>query len=564
MNILDQTPRFNTDEALSICKRKYGIPGSLTSLPSERDQNFLLHTDTSDKFVLKIANAAEDIALIEAQNLAMAHLNQHGIICPQVIHNKSEKSISEIQSATGETHAVRLVSYLPGKPYGEVRRHSPELFSNLGKYLGQMDRTLTSFDHAAIQRDFHWDLANALDVVNEHQSLIINHELRDLINKFTNDFQKNALPLLPKLRKSAIHNDANDYNVIVGSGVDLYSRNQQIVGVIDFGDMVHSYTIAELAVATAYAVLDKPNPLEIAAFLVKGYHQENPLIEDEISVLFGLMTMRLCMSVCLAAHQTQQRPDDEYLSISQTAVHNTLPKLAEIHPRFAEATFRQACGLTPLPQTEKVVQWLGTKAQVAPILEPIRKLRRGLRFSKPGAGFESLNRLILDLSIGSPLFDGADEASLAETNLTPLLFNELEEAGIQVAIGLYDEARLFYTTPTFATGDKLTDEHRTIHLGIDLFAVPGTAVYAPLEGLVYVFHDNNAPQDYGPVIILEHQTTDSTPFYTLYGHLNRASLAGIKRGQLFKAGDTLGEIGTNQVNGGWTPHLHFQIITDLL
>ena len=548
MPLLDHSPRFSIDEARRIAQNLYGIQGALTPLTSERDLNFLLHIETGHEFVIKIANAAEDVAFLEAQNQAMTHLTQQGITCSQVIQTKSGENIAQVHSVNGVTHAVRLVSYLPGVPYGEVRRHSPELFFNLGVYLGRADRALSSFDHPAVHRDFHWDLANAMAVVNEYKTLIADADLRKLVERFANDFEQNVLPLLSKLRTSAIHNDANDHNVIVEGGDDLYSRNQKIVGVIDFGDMIYSYTVAELAVAIAYAILDKPDPLQIAAFLVKGYHQENPLQGNEIASLFGLVNMRLCMSVCLAAHQIQQRPDDEYLSISQAAIRNTLPKLVEIHPRFAEATFRQACGLTPLPQTEKVIQWLRTEAQIALILD---------------VDLTSEPLVVFDLGVSSPLL-GVDEASLAETSLTPRLFSQLENAAAQVGIGQYDEARLLYTTPAFATGDKLTDEHRTIHLGSDLFAKPGTPIYAPLKGQVYAFQNNAAAQDYGPVIVLEHRTADNTPFYTVYGHLSEASLEGLSKGKKIAAGDHLGEIGTAQVNGGWTPHLHFQIITDLL
>ncbi len=547
MIILDHTPKFSIAESQSIAQDIFGIQGNLTPLPSERDQNFRLRSENGEDYVLKIANATEEIALLEAQNQAMAHLNQHEVMVPQVRTTPTGKTISQVESKSGGVHAVRLFSYLPGTPYGNVRRHSPELFHNLGTYLGRMDRALASFDHPAIQRDFHWDLVKALEVVNEYQSLILDKVLYELIDKFVQDFQKYTHPLLPQLRNSTIHNDANDYNVIVGKGEDIYSRNQNVVGVIDFGDMVYSYTIADLAVAIAYAILEKPDPLATATSLLNGYHQQHPLNEEEIGSLFGLVTMRLCMSVCLAAYQTQQRPEDEYLSISQRAILNTLPKLAEIHPQFAEAAFRHASGLSPVPRSQKIVQWLQGEAHFAPILavdlavEPV---------------------LVFDLGIGSQLL-GADETSLSEATLTPRLFSQIEEGGVQVGIGQYDEARLLYTTPTFNNGEKLTDEHRTIHLGIDLFANPGTAVYAPLDGLIHTFHDNDAPDDYGPVIILEHRAGDDA-FYTLYGHLSRASLVGLDEGKRVAAGDKLGEIGTTEVNGGWTPHLHFQIIFDLL
>ncbi len=547
MTLLDHTPKFSIAESQSIAQEIFGIYGTLTPLPSERDQNFRLRTEKGEKYVLKFANAAEEIALLEAQNQAMAHLNHHGVTAPKIIPSTAGETITQIESQAGQVHAVRLVSYLPGKPYGDVRRHSPELFHNLGAYLGRMDRALASFDHPAIQREFHWDLANALEVVNEYQSMIVDDESRGMIEEFVHDFEQNTTPILPHLRKSAIHNDANDYNVIVGKGDDISSRNQNVVGLIDFGDMVYSYTVADLAVAMAYAILEKPDPLATATSLVKGYHQQHPLNEEEIGALFGLVTMRLCMSVCLAAYQTQQRPEDDYLSISQRAILNTLPKLTEIHPQYAEAGFRHACDMSPVPRSQKVVQWLQDEAHVASIL---------------AVDLATEPSIVFDLGISSPLL-GADKSSLAETNLTPRLFGQLEEARVQVGIGQYDEARLLYTTPTFNSGEKLTDEHRTIHLGIDLFATPGTPVYAPLDSQIYAFHNNDAPQDYGPVIILEHRAGDEA-FYTIYGHLSPDSITGLKRGQNIAAGKKLGEIGTAEVNGGWTPHLHFQIIIDLL
>src|SRR5712691_7901440 len=113
--------------------------------------------------------------------------------------------------------------------------------------------------------------------------------------------------------------------------------------------MVHSCTVGNLAVAAAYAMLDKPDPLAAASRVVAGYNAEFPLDEKELAALFGLISLRLCLSACLAAHQQQQRPDDDYLAISQTPLRRSLPELLRIHPRFAEMVFRQACNREPCP-----------------------------------------------------------------------------------------------------------------------------------------------------------------------------------------------------------------------
>ncbi|MBL6966097.1 MAG: aminotransferase class III-fold pyridoxal phosphate-dependent enzyme [Anaerolineales bacterium] len=547
MSYLEQTPHFSEIEAAKFAQDIFGIYGSVTPLAGERDQNFCIHSNAGKDYVLKIANASEEASFLEAQAQAMQHLAENRVSCPQVVFAKTGRLIASVNAPSGVSHLVRLVTYLPGAPYGSIRRHSPEFFCRFGEYLGRLDRALTSFEHPATQRDFHWDLAKAPAVVTQYKSLVADEKMRILIEELANDFDTHTAPLLPGLRQSIIHNDANDYNVIMS--VDSLSHNQQVVGVIDFGDMLYSYTVADLAIAVAYAILDKPDPLETAALLVRGYHQENPLTPDEIEALFGLVSMRLCASVCIAAYQIQQRPDDEYLLISQDAIRNTLPQWAQLHPRFAGAVFRHACGLTPVPQTPKIIGWLKNNThQIAPVLE---------------IDLQGNLCTPLDLGIGSPLI-GADPTSITEASLTPRLFDQMKESKAEIGLGLYDEARLLYQHPAFDTGLKITAERRTIHIGLDLFAPAGTEIYAPLRGSLHAFADNATPYDYGPVIVLKHYTDDGMPFYTLYGHLSRESLDGLRVGQIFEAGQKLCALGTSEVNGGWPPHLHLQVITDLL
>jgi 4-aminobutyrate aminotransferase-like enzyme/Ser/Thr protein kinase RdoA (MazF antagonist) len=487
--------------------------------------------------------------MLEAQNQVMGHLAKHISFCPRVLQTANGEEITIVKSPDDKTHFVRLVTYLPGVPLGNVRPHSDELLYDLGYKIGQLTSALQGFDHPALHRDFHWDLANGLRITRQNTPLIQTAGLRETIQQLASSFEEFTTPLLPRLNHSVIHNDANDYNLLAGGGNDMYTRNQAIVGLIDFGDMVYSYTIGDLAVSIAYAILDKPNPLASAALIVKGYHDAHPLTDDELRALFGLASMRLCMSACIAAEQQARQPENDYLGISQAPIRETLPKLAAIHPRFAEAVFRDACGLAPFPASETVANWLAAHAN--DFASPLDfDLRAG-------------PITVLDLSVSSPLFS-SDPDQNAESHLTPRIDAAIAEAGAQVSVGRYDEARYFYTSPTFATGDKVTDEYRTVHLGIDLFAPAGTPVFAPLEGRVHAFADNNAPQDYGPVIVLAHESKERPTFYTLYGHLSRDSLNGIKLGQRLEKGERLAAIGSPDANGGWSPHLHFQIITDLL
>lgn len=320
MSLLDHVPTFSSAAAEELADRVYGVSGSARSLPSERDQNFHLVADSGAEFVLKIANATETRSLLEAQNLALAHLVGHS--CPQLVLSKDGDSIVETRASDGRVHLVRLVTYLPGTPLGEVQKYSVELLNDLGRTLGRMDHALSSLDHPAFHRDFHWDLVHGPKVTETYGELIEDLQLGALVVEINQQFIEQVTPLLPRLQRSIIHGDANDYNILVDS--------DRISGIVDFGDMVHSFTVGELAVATAYVLLRSDDPIESVKALLHGYCSEFSLTPDELEVFWPFVLMRLCMSVSLAAYQRRQQPENEYLGISQQAIHEKLPKLAQL------------------------------------------------------------------------------------------------------------------------------------------------------------------------------------------------------------------------------------------
>lgn len=335
MSLLQQAPRFALADAARLARDLYGLDAAASPLPSERDQNFLL-TTVAGRFVLKVANAAEDRAMLEAQNAAMAHVANRIAFCPRVLPTRAGGAIG---LAPGGAHLVRLVTYLPGVPFAEAGVRTPALFESLGRAVGRLDAALADFEHPAIHRDFHWDLANAASVIREHLPLVREDAHRDLVDRLSTSALNAIGPRVAAFRRSAIHNDANDWNVLVSNpdarAANFESRipNPGIVGIIDFGDMVHSWMVADPAVAVAYAILDATDPLATADTIVGGYHAEYPLRDEEAASVFPLAALRLCMSACIAAWQQQQRPDDEYLAVSQEPIRRTLPALASLLER---------------------------------------------------------------------------------------------------------------------------------------------------------------------------------------------------------------------------------------
>lgn len=145
-------------------------------------------------------------------------------------------------------------------------------------------------------------------------------------------------------------------------------------------------------------------------------------------------------------------------------------------------------------------------------------------------------------------------------SLQGFIDRQIQDLGGDYGWGGYGEHRAFYDTSAY----HATVEPRDRHIGIDLWAPAGTAVRTPIEGRLHSLAFNAAERDYGGTLILQHRiASHGLTFYTLYGHLSKASLAGWTAGQVVTAGMTIGTLGHPSENGNWPPHLHFQVILDM-
>ncbi len=535
--------KLNPSEAERLARELYGIAAAARPLPGEYDDNFHLVAADGAAFVLKVMHPEREPALIDAQCQALAHLALHApeLALPRVRPTLAGERFTTAEAA-GAARLVWLLGYVPGRVLAEARPRPPELLRGLGRLLGRMDAALAGFDHPAAHRELKWDLARA-GWARQLLGCIANPARRALAERALERYDALA-PALPGLRQSVIHGDANDYNVLVSAPGEWPPR---ALSLIDFGDIMHSATVGELAIGAAYAALGQPDPLAAIAEVAAGYHAELPLHEPEIAALFTLVCARLAVSVVNSAQRAALLPDDPYVTISEAPAWALLERLDAIHPRLAHYALRAACGLPPVPHSPALAEWLRAQ-NPAPVL---------------AVDVRTAPSVVFDLSAGSLLL-GADPAAAATPALGEKLWGAMRAAGAALGVGRYDEPRLIYTSPAFASGAGALDEHRTVHLGIDLWLDAGAPVYAPLAGSVELVADNAAPKDYGPVIVLRHASGDGTPFYTLYGHLGHDSLAMVAPGQAVSPGQQIGTIGAPPGNGDWPPHLHFQIIADLL
>lgn len=533
---------LTADAAEPIAAELYGISARAAALPGEYDNNFRLMVEGGPHFVLKIMHPSRENGLVDLQVRALQHLAARapGLSLQRVQPARSGEPVSVVEIEPGVMQAVWAVSYLHGRPIAETRPKTAQLLQELGAYVGELTAALADFDHPAAVRELKWDLERCAWII-AHLEEISDLRRRRLVAQCMRKFSADVLPALPSLRHSIIHGDANDYNVLTDAP---RSQHPRIVGVIDFGDMHRGLTVAELAITIAYALLGQEDPLAAAAAVVRGFHRKFPLDDREIAVLLPLILARLCVSVVNAACRKALAPDDPYITISEAPAWAALEALAPLNAQLVHSTLRSACDLDAVPGTAATVAWLRSNhASFAPLMANLD------------------TALVLDLSVAS-LWTGADPTVLEEPALTARIGAALREAGTHVAIGRYNEARSLYSAPVFGDESQPTAERRTVHLGLDLFAAAGTQIHAPLAGTVFARAKNAGPQDYGPVILLRHKIDDGREFLTLYGHLSEESLERVAVGQVIARGEHFAEIGEARVNGGWTPHLHFQLIMD--
>jgi 4-aminobutyrate aminotransferase-like enzyme/Ser/Thr protein kinase RdoA (MazF antagonist) len=536
----------SVEEAARLARELYSIDAAARSLPGEYDDNFHLIASDGQEFVLKVMHPARARSFIDLQCRALQHLagRAAGLLLPRVIGSRGGELYSEIADTDGAQRLVWMLTFVPGTVLAEVRPHSEELLKSIGRLLGELDSALWDFQHPAARRELKWDLS-AAGWIRNHVHEIPDPGRRMLVEQFLTLYDSEIVPELAHLRRTVIYGDANDYNVLVCGPWPLPRR---AVSVIDFGDMHHGLTVSEVAIAAAYAILGKEDVLRAASAVVAGYHETFSLEERELAVLYALIGLRLAVSVTNSAHRKTVKPSDPYVTVSEAPAWEALERLAKIHPRFAHYNFRVACGLDPVPQSAGVRRWLeGNGRSAASLFEA------DLR-TEPG--------VVFDLSVGSELL-GADPRNSENSALAPRIVDEMRRENASIGVGRYNEARILYTSPLFGSDASPLEERRTVHLGMDFFIEPGTEVRAPLNGIVHMLANNTAPLDYGPLVILKHDVNEGE-FFTLYGHLTADTLAHLKIGQRVARAEKIASVGTCGENGGWPPHLHFQIILDLL
>ncbi len=463
--LVQSAPRLSPEDAARIAWEMYGLRAEADPLPSERDQNFRLRDTSGAQFVLKIANAEETREILDLQTKALQFLAaaDTGLVWPRVVRN-------EIAQTAG--HYVRLLTWVDGVCLADVRPHDAELLASLGHALARTDKALEGFSHPAAHRTLYWDLAQAA-MAREHL-LLLPAARRRLVEPFFDAW--NAVPW-DALPKSVIYGDANDYNVLVTGG--------RVTSLLDFGDMVHTATVCDLAIALAYVMLDKPDPIAAAALVVAAYTRVRPLSAAELDALFPLAAARLAMSVCYAAFQLHHAPRNDYLNISNAPAWALLERLADLPAGWPTEVFHHVCEPAPNLQAAR-------RRTIGPSLslsydQPLHIIRGWKQFLYDSTGRAYLDCVNNVAHVGHchPAVTrvAAGQMALLNTN-TRYLHRKLTDYAERLTATLPEPLRVVYLVCSGSEANELALRLARAHTGRNGVIVVDTAYHGNTNALV--------------------------------------------------------------------------------
>ena len=533
--------KITTNQAEEILFSLYNIKGNASKLPGEVDFNFRIKAANSEGYILKISRPNEDKNYLDFQQQLLQYVEKNGtnLISPKVIVDKNGSSTPTFIDTFKQERKVRLLTWVSGRVYSSVNPQLDNLRFSLGEQCGLLTKSLQGFNHAEAKREFVWDVAQSL-WTKEYIHLFSDEE-KELITYFQKqfEFQKSTYDLL---RKSVVHNDANDNNVIVSE--DLI--NPKVKAAIDYGDATHTQIINDVAIACAYAIMNHNDALDACIPIVKGYHATFSLNQKELKHLYNAVAMRLVISVTKSAINKIEEPNNKYLLISEKPAWEVLKKWRTIHPDYAEFSFREACGLNAHPNEEKFNIWSSQN-----------------NFSLTEL-FPTINRNEahhIDLSVSSKWI--GHQQDFNNLDLFQFKIEQLQKKiPNKIIAGGYLEPRAIYTSNSYDKVGNKGKESRSIHLGIDFWLPEFTPVHALIDGEVVIAVNDKGDKEYGGLVILKH-TVEDLKFFTLYGHNTIKSATKHKVGDVILKGEKIVELANYPENGNWAPHLHFQVMLSL-
>jgi 4-aminobutyrate aminotransferase-like enzyme/Ser/Thr protein kinase RdoA (MazF antagonist) len=468
---------------------QYGVEvARLERLPSEVDRVELVTSGAGDRFVLKISIGAQLEPKIRWQHdLLRAAQRADGIRVPHVVPTLDGEELLLL----ADGGLLRLYSWLEGTPLADLPSHSPTLLHDWGRATAELTNALSAVEPPAeLNLSHHWEVLRAREAVDATIAAVEGAQRRRGIETLMGWFDAWAADGLNSLAAGVVHQDLNDFNVLAARDPDGRMR---VSGILDFSDALPTAAVADLAVAVAYAMVRKPDPLIAAMHVVAGYVERRSLSKAELQAIYPLAVARLCVNAATWTSRTTEA--GLYGRARMRHTWPTIERLARVPPTLASAAIAHAAGAVPCDTT--LVHWLSERAGTfaAVLAGPIHDT---------------------DLSAASRVFDYHPLGDDTTATIARLA------AGGAIA-GRHLTSRFSRLTPRATR----TGEPPSLHLGVDVWTEGEPPVYAPLDAVVELRSETEE------VTVLRHTGPVSRPFWSRWKGISTtlAPSASVKQGQ---------------------------------
>lgn len=505
----------------------------LRDLGGETDRTVKLTTEGGQSYVLKISDGTATQPELVWQVSILSHLaaSAPDLPMPRLVPALSGADLVQL-SFDGHPVVARLLTWLPGSMLVDLEHHSPELLTELGRMAGRLTLALSDIDVPSIVPAHHWDIRLAAAAIESCLPYVADPDNRLNVERVL-DWSNATVPTLDRLPMGVVHHDINDFNVLV----DQQSTGEQIVtGIVDVGDALPTVRVAEIAIAVAYAMLRKADPLTAACAVVDGFHSVAPLTEAEIAVIFPLAAARLCVN----ATTWTRRIAEHGTSYGARRMRHTWPTIAQlvsIGPGVARAALRRVCGLEP-------------SAAAAELRE---RWEFRIPRHRPTTPWRDADRPVVELDTRpvADLYDGVNWLDKAAVRRS--LVDAVPDRAAAVGVTRHLQPSLLRA----ARRQPGLGEPATLQLGVGLLLDPGETVVAPSRTVV-------EPPTSADIVILRHDSAGDgslQPFWSCWWGIDATAAPGT----VVSSGEALGTVavgGTTGSNSSIHGFVQVQVFAD--
>ncbi|WP_246144025.1 aminotransferase [Actinacidiphila oryziradicis] len=340
-------PRISTEQARDVARDLFGVDGPIRSLGSQQDANFLVTAEDGTRYVLKVSNPAFARPELLAQDAAVAHIasGETSVRVPQARRGTDGHTVQRIV-IDGQELRVRLLDYLDGHPLTGGAYLSPDVVAALGATAGRISLALRDFSHPGAERVLQWDVRHALPVVEQLAEHVRGAGRADQVRAAARRARRIVSGYADRLPMQVIHGDITDDNVVCRPGPDGRARPE---GVIDFGDLMRSWAVGDLAVTCSSLLHHYGASPASTVPAVRAFHRVRPLAEAEVDVVWPLVVLRAAVLVVSGHHSASIDAGNDYAVGNLDHEWTIFQQAVSVPMEVMTAVLRRALGL-PLPR----------------------------------------------------------------------------------------------------------------------------------------------------------------------------------------------------------------------